>query len=953
MTHIPYVPICRDVNCNMTDLCDECREWSSDTMTTYLSYKRTLASKRSKKPQPAPVSQLAVTGSSVGPSSVSSSALADGDSLREAVLSAIQSLSQTGRLGTNPLPSTASFPVPDSESHWVSSGGDGSHQPHNVGGKTRTSAVGACVVSTENSTTPSVPISVSHNVSLSHRSSQGMSHSLGSHDSAFLGSQFSQSLGLGVDQLRVSEGGSLGPSSSLSPTSLMFPFPDFGFSSLPASSTSLAPSALPSVSSSSSPSLFLCSSSSCFHPSSFVRSFFRVYNLFSFVFLALLFSPSFRPFGVLFLFLVFLLLFGSTVGFSFLLLLLLLLLASHSSRPLRPFFLSLLLLLCFLRSLRPLLVLLSLLLSLSLRFHPLPLCIPLSGLLPHQLGWRLIEKGVLGLSNDYQSLARWFVHSAGMDFAGLIRSSFPHLLPDFTRDSVSGSSLFLAALRSESSSSFLSAPPPPSSLASTSYAYPSSSSWPAAPPPSPPSAHLSSHRSSVVAGLSHLSSTFHTPLLPHPPAPSFAPPTSSAALPPPPVVLAPASSHPPMPSYSASPSLPSSAVRAPSDVPGWGVGPPFPSGVSPIQSYASVPPAPHAPTWTPASALAYDPHAFAHSLPRPDDYDDPDDCLPDDDLPPLDPSAPSLALDLHRSEYRRLLEYICGLFPQAVGVPPVDPLPRALFKSFFVPAPHSQTLLAFNWFTRVQQALVDADSCLAVWIAAGCSGRAFLPSRHSTYAVRGPHAADRAVPVNESLLSHYDRPLRPSLQVGLTVCDLMSLEHSFRAQSESLSYVMWVLSGLLGSSAYRASLLPIPPYSINLSRLYQRVWLTRCMLPPPIPSTPAINVGSFTYSICPPSSLTLRSAPSCRLCQYLRIPSFVRRMFASCWTRRVRLCPSGHNRSWWTWFFAAPLRWLVLAVQALDTHFLALPCAAAVSPPTLLPDLTSGFISIRWPLLQL
>ena len=89
---------CREVNCNMTDRCDECREWSSDTMTTYLSYKCTLASKRSKKPQPGPVSQP-------GPSSVSTSALADGDRLREAVLSAIQSLSQTGRLGTNLLPS--------------------------------------------------------------------------------------------------------------------------------------------------------------------------------------------------------------------------------------------------------------------------------------------------------------------------------------------------------------------------------------------------------------------------------------------------------------------------------------------------------------------------------------------------------------------------------------------------------------------------------------------------------------------------------------------------------------------------------------------------------------------------------------------------------------------------------------------------------------------------------
>ena len=84
-------------------------------------------------------------------------------------MSALQSLSEKGRIGINPLPSTAPFPVPDSDSHWVSSGGDDSHQPHNVGGTTRTSAVGACEVSTERSTTPSVHYNMSHNVSVSNR----------------------------------------------------------------------------------------------------------------------------------------------------------------------------------------------------------------------------------------------------------------------------------------------------------------------------------------------------------------------------------------------------------------------------------------------------------------------------------------------------------------------------------------------------------------------------------------------------------------------------------------------------------------------------------------------------------------------------------------------------------------------------------------------------------------
>ena len=71
---------CRDVNCSLTKCCDECREWSSDTMSTYLSHQRSLASKLKKPQMATPDSQPAVsTGSSVGPS-VSTSAFVDDDS---------------------------------------------------------------------------------------------------------------------------------------------------------------------------------------------------------------------------------------------------------------------------------------------------------------------------------------------------------------------------------------------------------------------------------------------------------------------------------------------------------------------------------------------------------------------------------------------------------------------------------------------------------------------------------------------------------------------------------------------------------------------------------------------------------------------------------------------------------------------------------------------------------
>ena len=60
--------------------------------------------------------------------------------------------------------------------------------------------------------------------------------------------------------------------------------------------------------------------------------------------------------------------------------------------------------------------------------------------------------------------------------------------------------------------------------------------------------------------------------------------------------------------------------------------------------YAAVYPtqsSPHAPAWPPA----YDPHAYAHSLTRPDDYDDSDDRLCEEDHPHLDLSALSIHLD--------------------------------------------------------------------------------------------------------------------------------------------------------------------------------------------------------------------------------------------------------------------------------------------------------------------
>ena len=145
-----------------------------------------------------------------------------------------------------------------------------------------------------------------------------------------------------------------------------------------------------------------------------------------------------------------------------------------------------------------------------------------------------------------------------------------------------------------------------------------------------------------------------------------------------------------------------------------------------------------------------------------------------------------------------MIDYICGLFPQAAGVPPSAPPLRALFESFFAPAAPATPSLQLNWFDRVRTSLVEADSRVAAILSSGRPERLVLPQRLGSYAVKGDCALGRAVPVNESLLSHFERPLRPTLQMGVTVRDAMALEASCRAQLEALSYSMWVLSGLLG-----------------------------------------------------------------------------------------------------------------------------------------------------------
>ena len=62
----------------------------------------------------------------------------------------------------------------------------------------------------------------------------------------------------------------------------------------------------------------------------------------------------------------------------------------------------------------------------------------------------------------------------------------------------------------------------------------------------------------------------------------------------------------------------------------------------------------------------------------------------------------------------------------------------------------------------------------------------------------GEFASGQAAPVNPSLLSLFEKQLKPSHHVGLTNCEAAALESSLRSQSEALSHSIWVLSVLFG-----------------------------------------------------------------------------------------------------------------------------------------------------------
>ena len=418
---------------------------------------------------------------------------------------------------------------------------------------------------------------------------------------------------------------------------------------------------------------------------------------------------------------------------------------------------------------------------------------------------------VLGISDEYLSLAHWYDSVDGSDFFSFLSSHCPHLSSDVAKDFSSGSYMLLPILRSSSALVSGPAASTPVALPSSLFSSAVSSSggvssglpWGSVAAPAAPvssAGFLSSFPSSSV------SLSGPPPLLAQSlPSLSLLPPSLShaggslslAAVADPAPSAAPAYAQPRFSSlfrpFDAPPAGPSGVVP-PSALPLHGSSPVFSS--APL---AGVPPPPAAPLSSSFSSAAPGP-SFAPPRPAPSlpddsafdpDFADPSVLGPE---PPLAPPVP----DSVCAEIRRMYAYVVDLFPQAAGSPAAPPPPRALFEDFFVASPSSTHLPVFlDWFACVRTSLSEADARLASLLASGRPDSFLLPQRMSQYAVHVDFASSAAVPVNPSLLSMLEHSLRPSLQLGISLREAALMELSSGFHFEALSHSLWLLSALL------------------------------------------------------------------------------------------------------------------------------------------------------------
>ena len=160
--------------------------------------------------------------------------------------------------------------------------------------------------------------------------------------------------------------------------------------------------------------------------------------------------------------------------------------------------------------------------------------------------------------------------------------------------------------------------------------------------------------------------------------------------------------------------------------------------------------------------------------------------------------------ELHRDkdkfsvkDYRRMMNFIVALFPQARGLDLGRKDYRSLFEDFFKSDDRLPPIPSLKWFARVQTAFEDADSRLDLLFETRRSDTSLLVPRKKLYSVAENPSRGKALPVNPSFEALLNRPVNSSRFMNFCLKDGQHLESALRNESEGLSHLMWVFTGLM------------------------------------------------------------------------------------------------------------------------------------------------------------
>ena len=182
-------------------------------------------------------------------------------------------------------------------------------------------------------------------------------------------------------------------------------------------------------------------------------------------------------------------------------------------------------------------------------------------------------------------------------------------------------------------------------------------------------------------------------------------------------------------------------------------------------------------------------------------YEDPLDPILDSHNRTFESESMAVPHPPRASEYRRMLDHIISLFPQAQGTDSAVRFARSEFESVFpnstIPDP-IPPLPKLSVYQRVATALSDADERLHKNVHGKKMDKSLLPRRKPIYAPSGLPAEGRAVPVNEAFESLLSSAIKEYRDASISIGECLQLESTFRSHLEVISHCMWTLTGLLG-----------------------------------------------------------------------------------------------------------------------------------------------------------